>query len=326
MELLNNFLSNISNKNIDLIKLPPKLQDIIQQISNNKDIIFILDIEFQSKPFENTKHILEMGGIFFIKKNNIWFSHSNFHINLPLIDKLDKLNIIQSKYITAQSKTKKQIEKLEDKYLFINKLNKAIDNPKLFKKIYSKVLLSPLTKKKKFIKYDPIPENFKKIIRNLEQIAFTLKSKDIDEDIFNNIWNLYLNDTVVKHRTINLSSNFANILKNVIMNSTLIMKGNMDLIAINNLLTKYKIPTLNNIEFYDIAKFNESFKNLCDSAKLEESYWCLINKSLVEPDFEETLKKIFKSLVIPEKKLIAHNPLIDCFYTLVVGITMFNKK
>ena len=40
---------------------------------------------------------------------------------------------------------------------------------------------------------------------------------------------------------------------------------------------------------------------------------------------DKDFKQIFKSLVLNDKKLIAHNPLVDSFYTLIVGLTMFKS-
>ena len=101
----------------------------------------------------------------------------------------------------------------------------------------------------------------------------------------------------------------------------------MDLVAIDNLMKQYNLPVLpKTILVYDIAFFNDIFRNLCNSAQLENTYHCIIEKNLLDPDLNTDLKKIFKSLVLIDKTLVAHNPLVDSFYTLIVGLTMYNNK
>jgi hypothetical protein len=100
----------------------------------------------------------------------------------------------------------------------------------------------------------------------------------------------------------------------------------MDLIAINNLMKQYNLPMLpKTIVVYDIAFFNDIFRKLCNNAQLEKTYYCIIEKNLLDPNLKKDLKKIFRSLVLNDKKLIAHNPLVDSFYTLIVGLTMYDK-
>ena len=113
----------------------------------------------------------------------------------------------------------------------------------------------------------------------------------------------------------------------MLSNSLLMVKGNMDIIAINNLMKQYNLPVLpKTILVYDIAFFNDIFRKLCNNAQLENTYNCIIEKNLLDPELNKDFKQIFKSLVLNEKKLIAHNPLVDSFYTLIVGLTMYNNK
>jgi hypothetical protein len=112
-----------------------------------------------------------------------------------------------------------------------------------------------------------------------------------------------------------------------LINSLLMVKGNMDLIAIDNLMKKYNLPILpKTIIVYDIAYFNDIFRKLCESAQLENTYNCIIEKNLLDSEFNTDYKNIFQSLVLIDKKLIAHNPLVDSFYTLIVGLTMYKYK
>jgi len=112
----------------------------------------------------------------------------------------------------------------------------------------------------------------------------------------------------------------------MLTNSLLMVKGNMDIIAINNLMKQYNLPVLpKTILVYDIAYFNDIFRKLCNNAQLENTYNCIIEKNLLDPELKQDFKQIFNSLVLIEKKLIAHNPLVDSFYTLIVGLTMYNN-
>jgi hypothetical protein len=105
------------------------------------------------------------------------------------------------------------------------------------------------------------------------------------------------------------------------------VKGNMDLLAIDNLMKQYDLPRLpKTIVVYDIAFFNDIFRKLCNNAQLEKTYHCIIEKNLLDPELKQDLKKIFKSLVLIDNKLVAHNPLVDSFYTLIVGLTMYNNN
>jgi hypothetical protein len=152
-----------------------------------------------------------------------------------------------------------------------------------------------------------------------------LKLNDIGKENFNTIWQLYLNDNYVKKRTINPTIDWLKSFYQTLSKSLLMVKGNMDIIAINNLMIKYKLPQLpKTIKIYDIAYFNNIFLKLCQNAKLEGTYDCIIEKKLLDPEFKPDLKKIFSSLVLIDKKLIAHNPLVDSFYTLIVGLTMYS--
>jgi hypothetical protein len=265
-----------------------------------------------------------MGGILLAKQENEWYYYCNFHFNLPPVKKtLSKLNVIQSDYINVSKQTQTKIENIEKQYLYHKKLEKYKNDPIKFMKYYNSIKNLSIIKKKK-LKVDE--NNLNQLLKKIKDISFTLKLKDIGSDNFHKIWDLYLHDKYVKGRTIKPTKEWLSSLYETLSSSLLMVKGNMDLIAINNLMKQYDLPILpKKITVYDIAFFNDIFRQLCNNAQLETTYHCIIEKNLLDPELNQDLKKLFKSLVLIDKKLIAHNPLVDSFYTLIVGITMYNK-
>jgi hypothetical protein len=320
------WINNIPIKNLNSFKLNNKIQTILNNITSvsSKSSILIFDIEFQTH--FNDKHLLEMGGILLVKQENEWYYHGNFHFNLPPVKIISKLNVIQSDYINVSKQTKQEIENIEKEYLYHKKLEKYKDDPIKFMKYYDSIKDLPIIKKKK-LKVDCVAHNLKQVIKKIKDISFTLKLKDIGSDNFHKIWDLYLQDKYVKERTIKPTKQWLISLYETLTSSLLMVKGNMDLIAIDNLMKQYNLPILpKTILVYDIAFFNDIFRKLCNNAQLENTYHCIIEKNLLDPYLNQDLKNIFKSLVLIDKKLVAHNPLVDSFYTLIVGLTMYNKK
>ena len=323
---LNYFLKYIPYSNSSNCKLSDDFEKRLLQLGKKYPIIFIYDIEFQHLK-NQTRHILEFGGIIFIFKNNLWSYHSNFHFNLPLVDNLNNMFILQSKYATVSPKTRVKMEEIEKKYLYYVDLDNNRENPNEFTFLYNKYINSKLAKKFKIKYYEPLPTNYKKIIRSFKDITFRLNNKDIGSNNFNKIWNLYLNDPWVKERTIVPHKQWLQSLRNILTNSMNIVKGNMDILAIDNLFKKHNINVITNkIGIYDIADYNDMFRKLCNSAELENTYWCLVEKTLIDPKIEKTIMLILKTLMVHGKQLSAHNPLIDTFFTMVVAISIVNTN
>ena len=315
------WINNIPLKNLDTFKFNEKIQIILNKITSLTSIL-IFDIEFQSHL--NERYLLEMGGILLVKQNDKWYYYGNFHFNLPPVKILSKLNLIVSDYINVSKQTQKKIENIEKQYLYHRKLEKYKDEPIKFMKYFNSIKDLPLIKKKKI---DINKNNLNQIIKKIKEITFSLNIKDIGSENFHKIWNLYLEDKYVKERTIIPTKEWLKSLYNMLSSSLLMVKGNMDIIAINNLMKQYNLPVLpKTILVYDIAYFNDIFRKLCNNAKLENTYNCIIEKNLLDPELKQDFIKIFNSLVLNEKKLIAHNPLVDSFYTLIVGLTMYNNN
>lgn len=317
------WINNIPVKNLNTFKLNNTIQIILNKITSesSKTSILIFDIEFQTH--SNDKHLLELGGILLVKQLNEWYYYGNFHFNLPPVKNTTKLNLLQSDYINVSKETEKKIIEIEKNYLYHKKLEKYKNEPSKFIKYFNSIENIPVIKKKK-LKLNE--NNFNQIIKKVKDISFTLKLKDVGSYNFNKIWNLYLHDKYVKERTINPNKEWLMSLYETMTNSLLMVKGNMDLIAINNLMKQYNLPILpKKIFVYDIAFFNDIFRKLCNNAQLETTYYCILENKLLDPNLKKDLKKIFKSLVLKNKKLIAHNPLVDSFYTLIVGLTMYDN-
>ena len=317
------WINNIPVKNLNTFKLNNKIQNILNKMTteSSKTSILIFDIEFQTH--FNDKHLLELGGILLVKQLNEWYYYGNFHFNLPPVKNTTKLNLLQSDYINVSKETEKKIIEIEKNYLYHKKLEKYKNEPIKFIKYFNSIKNIPIIKNKN-LKLNE--NNFNQIIKKVKDISFTLKLKDVGDYNFNKIWNLYLQDKYVKERTLEPNIEWLMSLYETMTNSLLMVKGNMDLIAINNLMKQYNLPILpKKIVVYDIAFFNNIFRKLCNNAQLEKTYYCIIEKNLLDPNLKKDLKKIFRSLVLNDKKLIAHNPLVDSFYTLIVGLTMYDK-
>lgn len=328
-EALISFLSKIKVCNFNPTKLNSKFQEILGLIGGFFPILFIFDVEFQNLRKVNSKkskHILEFGGIIFIQRNREWIYLCNFHLNLPPIADIDKLGVIQSKYISTSEETKNKILDIEENYLFYLVLEKYKNDHEKFKQLYNKYIESKLSKKKKIPYLEPKPENFNKIIKLFKEISFNLGKNDIGDENFYELWDLYLNDKCVKERTLKISHVWLQAFHVVLRYSIPVVKGNMDIIALDNLMEKYKLDSISDkIQIFDIAVFNAAFRNACSSAELEKSYWCLIEKNFIDPELEETFKFIFNNLAIQNKKAMAHNPLVDAYYTLVVAMSMSTR-
>ena len=215
---------------------------------------------------------------------------------------------------------------MEKQYLHHKKLEKYKDNPIKFMKYYDSIKDLPIIKRKK-LKVDYVAHNLNQLLKKIKDISFTLKLKDIGSDNFHKLLDLYLDDKYVNKRTIKPTKEWLTSLYETLSSSLLMVKGDMDLIAINNLMKQYNLPMLpKTILVYDIAFFNDMFRKLCNNAQLETTYHCIIEKNLLDPELKQDLKKIFNFLVLIDNKLVAHNPLVDSFYTLIVGITMYNNN
>ncbi len=284
------WINNIPVKNLNTFKLNNTIQIILNKITleSSKTSILIFDIEFQTH--SNDKHLLELGGILLVKQLNEWYYYGNFHFNLPPVKNTTKLNLLQSDYINVSKETEKKIIEIEKNYLYHKKLEKYKNEPIKFIKYFNSIKNIPIIKNKN-LKLNE--NNFNQIIKKVKDISFTLKLKDVGDYNFNKIWNLYLQDKYVKERTLEPNIEWLMSLYETMTNSLLMVKGNMDLIAINNLMKQYNLPILpKKIVVYDIAFFNNIFRKLCNNAQLEKTYYCIIEKNLLDPNLKKDLFEI----------------------------------
>lgn len=311
------FLKDILLKNIQNIPVHGKLASILNYVGGFTDYVFVFDAEFQHIQ-RNTKHILEFGGIMFRKEQQKWVYVGNMHFNLPPIK--ENLGVIHSTFLTVTPKTAKLMEEVEENYLFHPRMENLKDDPEAFSAFYYEVMDKPIVKRKNLPRMDPRTDQTK-IIKMFKNFTFQLTKKDVGKANWKRMWQLYVNDPWVKKRTIVPKKPWLEAFSNLLQNSVSVVKGNQDLVAIDNLFARYNMPMLQGkLNTIDIAVFNAVFRQKCESAELEKSYWCLIEKKLIDPELKPMLKQIYNSLVVAE--FSAHNPLVDSFYTLVVAISM----
>jgi hypothetical protein len=122
--------------------------------------------------------------------------------------------------------------------------------------------------------------------------------------------NVYFADPKVKPylKPVSWLVNFIHKLKE----STVIVKGDMDLKAIRSACSLYKIQYHAPLHIVDIAKYNSKFSKRCGSAKLEETYHC------ISKELNPELKKAF-----PIGK--AHTPISDSAMTVQIAVWLSEK-
>lgn len=315
------FLKEIKHKAIQNIRVHGKLADTLHSIAGFTQYVFVFDAEFQRVYSHGSeeRHILEFGGIIFQQdeKRN-WKFVGNFHFNIPPVSK--NVGLIHSTFLTVTQKTQAMMDNIEKDYVFYHQLEKLKDNPEEFKKYYYSIMKLPIVRKKKVPVMDPDKEATK-IIKAFKNLTYKLNRKDVGNYAFKKMWNLYLTDPLVKSRMLRPNRKWLYALKQILENSLLVVKGMNDIIAIDNLLHLFKIEKIQDkVQTLDIAVYNGPFRETCKSAELEKTYKCIINNNLMDSDMKPMLKNIYQNLHTDE--ILAHNPLVDAFYTLVVAISM----
>jgi hypothetical protein len=144
---------------------------------------------------------------------------------------------------------------------------------------------------------------------HLAKLPYTFK---IYNTIYNNIFNnpFYTNSFVEPN-------SFFLLISNIFINTTLIVKGMEDINTINNHMFIYNFNSIHNNIIFDIAKLNNLFIKLINSATLENSfnYVIKINNSLQHFNSNSP----FHDFPFP------HNPVFDSWMTLVVFYHFFDK-
>ena len=294
----------------------------LNMISHYTKHIIVLDIEFYSYMSLNLKYrsnieILdgnkiriipfpkEIAGIWFHKVKDSWNMKGYFHFNtippheVNNLMKFGKMKMIHSKYSTVTDSTNKKISDIED--IIFN------DNNYLLR------YLNPNE-----LKY----EKRMQLARGSHRMFINNSGKY--KKLFKQIYKLYINDKIVTRRTISVPSLYK-ILKSIIgLPNTIITKEDGDIRAMENYIqlisetNKKKFPRVEKrINHYDIKIFNGILKEKFGSAKLEDEFNGVLTLSTFKKKVEPFYKKELKSL-----SDVAHNPLTDSVWALVIALTM----
>ena len=126
--------------------------------------------------------------------------------------------------------------------------------------------------------------------------------------------NLILNDHLVTSRGINKNDeiDFINLTNKLFSISYLIVKGLEDLRAIKNHTIMLKQSHIKLTNYYDIAKHNDFLYKKCNSAQLENTYFCVEKMDKIKPYIN------FIKYLETFTEIKAHNPLIDAYYTWII--------
>jgi hypothetical protein len=101
--------------------------------------------------------------------------------------------------------------------------------------------------------------------------------------------------------------------------SYLIVKGLEDIKALKNHTILLKQNYVNLEYLFDISKYNKILFDKCNSAKLEDTYFCLQKMNLLQ-DYNK-----YYDIINNFTEMKAHNPLVDAYYTFIIFI-VFQQK
>jgi hypothetical protein len=306
--------------------------------------------------------ISEIGIIMIFNINNIFYLSALFHcgfLNLQLGNDLLQYIPFYHEYMSVQKSSLDKIiyienkifphlkfERIWNRYLKHNNLDNFIYDIEQFKlnkvlKIHKNILsvfekqlddlISYLQQKNDFDK--SIDKKINKIITNLKSLIYNTSIKQFSKyhKNFKNISKIYLNDKYIQNILVKIH-NHKTVIHNINLivsdiNGINIVKGTADITAIINhnlFLNKCHNMILSN-NIIDIASYNNIIYEMCESAKLYESYVCLSNHKHINSKEEITILNLLKKYMNSEMK--AHNPLTDAYYTLQVFIyfNLINK-
>lgn len=320
-------------------------------------IYLAFDIEFQRMTTNNNKYELnvnqmfaifprELGLMMFIRDNENFMHYvGNIFVNFQSLAMkgFDILNMgyTQSIYSTVTKYTNNEMTDNDNyfkldymfKKLYADNLNDKLIND-LINKIENKDLLDILPSKDKnkiFVKINDLKnlnnnttilQKIEDIKNILKQIPFNISGKHLnkyDRSKFMDQHMLYNSDPLVKKRLLTSTNevSFMNFLHETSKSSCLIAKGNLDIVALNNMNNLLDIEnSFKTMTMYDIEVFNNFSRTHFGSAKLEATYENIIEYKIYEDNFNEFVK--IKDTI----KGSAHNPLVDSYYTIVVALVI----
>ena len=304
------------------IKLDKELSTILDKVST-RDYITCFDCEFQSYLINNNhligeniiinnklnsikSFVLEMGGILFKKNNNTWYLVGSFLFNCPVLIEEDNqmfnfenIRILIPDYINTDDKSMSKIKR------YFNNIVSNIDNNG-FKMIMNNS------------RSDPKYRLFGSLFKNKNIFKRNVNNYDLFDDHVK-IIKKYIKSTRQRTQSLVSSCEFFGLMLN---KTTVVVKGNRDIDAINNMLYLSKIYYNKIIRFSYIAKvdietFNNIFRNYTGSAVLEKNYNSIIKSK------DKTSLKMKKILLKVDKMKKAHNPLVDALFTMIVLVYIY---
>lgn len=348
-------LMTITNNNLRFYKIiNDNVKNSFINIKSYKNVYIAFDIEFQAVIINNNTDNFktdvsprkddvasfprELGMLLFIrdKLNDIYYLGS-LHINFRWLTEYgfdkDNFKYMLSMYTTVSDATLKEMEKNDEIFRLDHELDKlkkdnysALLNSEVFKlendKTQSKVIdIIDELKNTKISNYHDKQKKIDAIIRMLQRVAFAVYGKYLNttKSAFDKQFKLYYSDPLVISRmmTKNQELKFIKAFIDISDDACFIVKGFRDLEAINNLALLLKLDRLLNIEhIYDIEIFNGFSKMKYGSAQLESTYNGVISSDIYKINNQDLNE------IINEIGGIAHNPLTDSYYTLVVAIVM----
>lgn len=315
-DILSEWLHLIENKENVNIKLDSDISNLFNKLTKLKYII-CFDVEFLRYviKYKQIQTIHEMGGIIFLNINNEWYLYSIFHLNLvPILKNINQYYLLTSNYNTTSDDTNKQLIENEKILLPEHKINESN-----YEEILSTDPIIKLYIKPKELNILLKNKNIDIIKRKIEKIKYMIKGYDLmrltkAHKLFIENVNLILHDSDSKAREIKETNKFINLTNQLFSQSYLIVKGLEDIKALKNhtILLKENYIILKHI--FDISKYNNILFEMCNSARLEETYICIKNMNLLD-----NYQKYF-NVINNFTAMKAHNPLVDAYYTFIIFI------
>ena len=345
---LNNYLDYIADTNNIILCYDIEFYNQLYNINKQYEHYHMNKLLYIENKY-SIKTIRELGGLIFIKSkynnNNInWYYIGDFIFKFNLPSDIINLQPIYTDYSDVSDETREKMNKIEEKILLYKKYDieyyiinqdKIIEN---YDKIYENVkklsedddfkifntindIMIYLLEKNNYkdSNIEKIRSNINKLYKHLYNIRFYYYSLIFKEkpDIINlikKINNLYINYKYIKNNLIDYNN--LKIFINIFNKSKNIGKEYNDIDAIINTcyLNKIKIPS--SYKYFDISFFNKISKFGCNSAKLELTYNCIINKFDKYDLYINNDISLYNIINLDK----AHNPKVDALMTLVISI------
>jgi len=348
------------NLNLNLIE-NTKLISYLDIISDYNKIILVYDIEFfnilytdenkylhvKKLSFNDNEYyyntIRELGGLIFIKSNNnLWYYIGDFLFTFDFPVDKKYICLISNDYSDVTDITRNNMINLENQILlykkynldyFINNINQdnIHDIYKLVKSINNDIIYKNLTNDKIIFfddnnnNIDKIKNYLKKLYKELVELKHQYYPDLINDTTINKIIydinNLYINDKNIQNRMINYDD--LDIFINIFNKSKKIGKELIDISAIINtsFLKNIHKPIID--KYFDIAFYNPFSRLLCNGAKLETTYNCVLNKLDSDIFSFNSSSKFNLSNIVDLTR--AHNPTVDAYMTLIVCFYIIKK-